>query len=157
MSKPKKTRVLAFGTFDYIHAGHENYLNQAAALGDELYVIVARDQTAQSIRGFSPDHKEKTRLKMINALPYVTKAMLGDLEDKYKVLRKFKPDVIALGYDQFVFTHNLNKILIDFKLNTKIVRLASYEPQMYKSSLIRAEQQKEPTIPTTDYRLLTTN
>lgn len=137
---------MAFGTFDYLHAGHENYLQQAAGLGDELYVVVARDRTAQSIRGFSPDHKEKVRLKMIEAIPYVTKAVLGDIEDKYKVLRKYKPDVIALGYDQFVFTHNLNKILIDYKLNTKIIRLIPYEPQMYKSSLIRArtETQLQP-------------
>jgi FAD synthetase len=143
MTKSKKTRVLAFGTFDHLHAGHENYLKQAAALGDELYVIIARDRTAQTIRGFKPDHKEKARTKTVNALSFVTKALLGNQEDKYKVLSKFKPDVIALGYDQFVFTHNLNKRLIDLKLNTKIIRLPSYEPQVYKSSLIRARQAEE--------------
>lgn len=137
---------MAFGTFDYLHAGHENYLRQAAELGDELIVVVARDRTARSIRGFAPDHREKERLKTLRKLPYVTKAVLGEHEDKYKVLRKFKPDIIALGYDQFVFTHPLNKILIDFKLNAKIVRLAPYEPQMYKSSLIRASQ--PPRVPT---------
>lgn len=36
-------RVVATGTFDILHPGHLWYLEQSAALGDELYVIVARD------------------------------------------------------------------------------------------------------------------
>ncbi|MDL5503512.1 MAG: adenylyltransferase/cytidyltransferase family protein, partial [Candidatus Methanoperedens sp.] len=36
-------RVLATGTFDILHPGHLLYLSKARALGDELYVIVARD------------------------------------------------------------------------------------------------------------------
>ena len=134
---------MAFGTFDHLHAGHEHYLNKASELGDELIVIIARDRTAQSIRGFRPTHKEKMRLKAVQALPFVTKAVLGQHEDKYKILCKYKPDVIALGYDQMVFTQNLNKILIQNKINAKIVRLKPYHPEMYKSSLVR-EQLKIP-------------
>lgn len=134
---PHKKRVMAFGTFDHMHAGHEFYLKQARELGEELVVVLARDLTANHIRGFKPDHKERLRLKAVAALPQVTKAVLGDHDDKYKVLKKYKPDVIALGYDQYVFTHNLSKILIDLNLNAEIVRLPPFEPQMYKSSLIR--------------------
>ncbi len=143
MGKPEKIRVMAFGTFDYLHAGHESYLRQARELGDELIVIIARDRTANSIRGFRPDHPEKKRLKAVAALPGVTKAVLGNHEDKYQVIRKWKPNIIALGYDQFVFTQNLNKIIIDLGLSTRIVRLTPYSPQIYKSSLIR--QQKTPS------------
>ena len=81
---------------------------------------------------------KKKRLKTVAALSMVTKAVLGNHEDKYHVIRKWKPDVIALGYDQFVFTQNLNKIIIDLGLSTQIVRLMPYSPQIYKSSLIRA-------------------
>lgn len=132
-----KQKVMAFGTFDYLHAGHENYLKEAAALGDQLIVVVARDRTAESIRGTKPDHNERTRLANIKELPFVTKAVLGDLNDKYKILKKYKPDIIALGYDQFIFTQQLSKVLILFKLNSRIVRLKPYKPDMCKSSLIR--------------------
>ena len=37
------TRVLATGTFDLLHPGHVYFLTQARAMGDELFVIVARD------------------------------------------------------------------------------------------------------------------
>ncbi|MBT5016475.1 adenylyltransferase/cytidyltransferase family protein [Candidatus Peregrinibacteria bacterium] len=140
-----KKKVIAFGTFDYLHAGHENYLKKAAELGDQLIVVIARDRTANSIRGKYPDHKEKKRLATVKALPFVTKAVLGDLEDKYKVLKKHKPDIIALGYDQFVFTQQLSKILIGLKLNSKITRLKPYKPEMYKSSLIRKTSLKCPS------------
>ncbi len=132
-----KKKVMTFGTFDYLHAGHENYLKEARALGDQLIVIVARDRTAESIRGKRPDHSERKRLAAIKALPYVDKALLGDLEDKYKVIKKVKPYIIALGYDQFIFTQQLNRLLIDLKLNTIVMRLKPYHPEMYKSSLIK--------------------
>ena len=36
------TRVLAQGTFDVLHPGHLHYLEEAAAMGETLHVIVAR-------------------------------------------------------------------------------------------------------------------
>lgn len=133
----KKTRVMAFGTFDILHAGHENYLKSASELGDELIVVVSRDRTTKSLKGAKPEHPEKKRLKAVQALPYVTKAILGNPEDKYQVIRKWRPDTIALGYDQLVFTQQLPKLLIDMKSSAQIVRLPSYQPTLYKSSLIK--------------------
>lgn len=128
---------MSFGTFDYLHAGHESYLNRASQLGDELIVVIARDRTASSIRGYQPDHSEKERLKTVEALPFVTKAVLGNHEDKYKVIRKHKPNVIALGYDQFVFTQQLNKLVFELKMDIEIIRLDPYQPEIYKSSIIK--------------------
>ncbi len=139
--KEKKIKVIAFGTFDYFHAGHENYLKQALALGDELVVVVARDETVKRIKGEKPDHSQRKRLKVIKSLPFVTKAVIGNREDKFKVIKQFKPDIIALGYDQFVFTYQLNKILIQNKMNTKIVRLKPFKPEINKSSIIKKQQQ----------------
>jgi len=34
--------VVAQGTFDILHPGHLHYLREAAAMGDELHVIIAR-------------------------------------------------------------------------------------------------------------------
>lgn len=40
-------RVLAHGTFDIIHYGHLNYLENAKALGDYLVVLVTSDKLAK--------------------------------------------------------------------------------------------------------------
>ena len=132
-------RVMAFGTFDYFHAGHQFYLSQAAKLGDELYVIIARDETVKKVKGFYPDNKEKTRTKTVGNFKSVTKAILGNNKDKYEVLKKYKPDTLCLGYDQFAFTQQLQKKIIDLGLNCSIIRLESYKPEVYKSSLIKKQ------------------
>lgn len=130
-------KVMAFGTFDLFHAGHENYLKQAGELGDYLMVVIARDETVKKIKGEAPMQKEKERMRNVKNSGLADKVILGYKGDKHKVLKKFRPDVLALGYDQFVFTQRLEKTLIDLKLNADIVRLQPYFPQMYKSSLLK--------------------
>ncbi len=136
-------KVMAFGTFDLFHAGHENYLKQALELGDYLIVIIARDRTVKTIKGEYPTQSEHERLKTLKKSGIAHRVVLGFHGDKYKVLRKYKPDVIALGYDQFVFTQRLEKTLIDLKMNAVIKRLNAYQPQLYKSSLIKKSLAKE--------------
>ena len=133
-------KVLAFGTFDYFHAGHESYLKQAAELGDQLIVVIAQDDTVKRIKGHKPDHSQRKRLKVIKNLPYVSKAVIGSRSDKFKVIKQFKPDIIALGYDQFVFTYQIDKILIKNKLDTKVVRLKPFKPEINKSSIIKKQK-----------------
>lgn len=145
-SSPKT--VMAFGTFDYFHAGHENYLKQAKALGDSLIVIVAKDDTVRKVKNQKPSFNERKRLRDVLACEHVDKAVLGSLDDKYKVIKKYKPNIIALGYDQFVFTYGLEKLIIEEKLDTKIIRLKPYKPQAFKSSLIKNAHQARATSTT---------
>ena len=128
---------MAFGTFDYFHAGHEHYLKQAKQLGEYLIVVIARDKTVRQIKGQKPANPEKTRAANVRNSGIANKVILGDLHDKHKVLRKYKPAVIALGYDQFVFTQTLKKTLIDLKLDADIRRIDAFFPQVYKSSLLK--------------------
>lgn len=128
---------MAFGTFDFFHAGHENYLKQAKELGDILIVVVARDETVKKVKGRDPTHGEKLRLRDTANCKYVDKAVLGNPDDKYKVIKKYKPNILALGYDQFVFTYNLKKFFIKEKLDIEIVRMEAFKPDAFKSSLLR--------------------
>lgn len=130
-------KVMTFGTFDGFHLGHEAYLRQARALGDVLICVVARDETVQKIKGYAPGWSEKKRKKTILESGLADTVVLGNMDDKYEVVRKFKPHVIALGYDQFVFTFRLEKFLIDEKIDAKIVRMQPYEPGIFKTSLLR--------------------
>ena len=137
MAQTAAKTVMAFGTFDIFHEGHQYYLNQAKQLGTSLIVVIARDRTTTHIKGEAPLHSETERLNAVKQSGIATKVLLGNLDDKYKVIKKYRPDIIALGYDQMVFTQQLKKILIDYKLNTEIVRLDAYFPQVFKSSLIK--------------------
>ncbi len=145
-SRNKKNTVMAFGTFDYFHEGHENYLKQAKALGEYLIVVISRDRTVKQIKGEAPDHSERQRAKSVQQSGLVDKVVLGSHGDKHKVLAKYRPDFIALGYDQVVFTQKLEKTLSDLKLNARIKRLDAHFPQIFKSSLIKKEKNQK-TVP----------
>jgi cytidyltransferase-like protein len=128
--KARKTKVMAFGTFDIFHKGHENYLKQAGRRGDYLIVVIGRDKNVRIIKGKLPKNSENDRLKRVRKSGLADKAILGNLRDKYAVIRKHKPDLIALGYDQRSFVEGLAK---KFK-KIKIVRLKPFKPSIYKSS-----------------------
>lgn len=137
MQSSDKKIVMAFGTFDFFHAGHENYLKQAKALGDTLIAVVARDDTVRKVKGRNPTHNEKLRLRNVTNCKHADKAVLGNPDDKYKVIKKYRPNILALGYDQFVFTYDLKKFFIKEKLDIEIVRLQPYKPEAFKSSILR--------------------
>ncbi|MFA6170888.1 MAG: adenylyltransferase/cytidyltransferase family protein [Patescibacteria group bacterium] len=130
--KAKETKVMAFGTFDIFHKGHESYLKQAAKHGSHLIVVIGRDKNVKIIKGKLPKNSENDRLKRVRESGLAQTVILGNLRDKYAVIRKYKPDIIALGYDQRSFVEGLAK---KFK-KIKIVRLKSFKPSIYKSSKI---------------------
>lgn len=126
-------RVLVFGTFDKLHPGHLNFLRQAKKYG-QLFVVVSRDKTVKEVKGKFPFQMERERLKNIQKLKIVKKALLGHLKDKYLVIKKIKPEIICLGYDQKFFIRDLPKKIKEFGLKTKIIRLKPYKSDIYKTS-----------------------
>lgn len=131
------TRIMVFGTFDIVHAGHENFFSQARMLskGSYLIVSVARDSVASRIKGFSPRHHESERLAAVAAHSLVDRAVLGDEVGYIHHILEEKPDIIALGYDQHgEYVNSLEKDLRNAGLKTKIVRLAAHKPDVYKTS-----------------------
>ena len=130
-------RVLVFGTFDGIHPGHEDFFRQAKSKGDFLIVVVARDVNVKKIKGKLPKIEEKKRLAEVKKIEYVDQAVLGDKKDKYKIIKKLKPDVICLGYDQEVDLEGLKRKLQEFGLSAKIYTLKSYKSSLYKSSKLK--------------------
>jgi len=135
MKNIEHNRIMAFGTFDILHKGHKKFLQQARKFGDYLIIIVAKDKTVLEIKCKLPRNNENQRLNAIIKSKLADKAVLGNLINKYKIIKKYKPDIICLGYDQQAFTENLEEKLIEYNLlNTKIIRLKSYYPEKYKSS-----------------------
>lgn len=131
-------KVMVFGTFDIFHKGHEYFLQQAQKQGDYLMVVVARDKTVLNIKKQKTANNEQKRLKILSNSKFVDEAVWGSLGDKYAVIKKYKPDVICLGYDQKAFTQDLKNKLKEFGLDgTKIIRIESYHPEKFKSSKLR--------------------
>jgi len=92
-------RVMATGVFDLLHPGHVYFLTEARKLGDELVVVVARDQTARRLKR-EPYVPEHIRREMVEALKPVDRAVLGSATDIYETVINERPNIIALGYDQ---------------------------------------------------------
>jgi FAD synthetase len=126
-------RVLCCGTFDHLHPGHVHFLRQAAALGDQLYVVIARDSNVEALKGRRPDHGEDERLRRVKALGIAANVRLGHpSSDLLRVVAEIAPAVIALGYDQ-----QAPPGLAEAFPGCRIRRLRSYHPDRYKSSLLR--------------------
>jgi FAD synthetase len=130
-------KAMVFGTFDIFHKGHENFLKQARERGNYLIVVIARDKTVLKVKGKLPRNNEKTRLLTVINNGLADEVILGSLADKYKIIKKYQPDIICLGYDQQVFTEKLKEKLKEYNLKTKIIRLKPYYPTKYKSSKIK--------------------
>ena len=128
---------MAFGTFDIFHPGHKNYLKQARKLGEYLIVVVARDKTVKKVKGHWPINNEEKRLKIIKKSKLADESILGELDNKYAVIKKYAPNTVALGYDQKTDIEKLKNKLTEFSLKTKIVRLKAYYPEIYKSSKLK--------------------
>ncbi|MCD6145883.1 MAG: FAD synthase [Methanosarcinales archaeon] len=115
------TRVLATGTFDILHPGHLFYLSQASALGDELYVIVARASMIKHKP--TPVLPDAHRLEMVRALRVVDHAVLGSERDIFEPLSEIRPDIIALGFDQCFDLRDLKAELVNRGFDAEVVRI----------------------------------
>lgn len=138
-------RVVATGTFDLLHPGHLWYLQKSAALGDELFVIVARDSNVRHKP--RPIIPEDQRLLMVQALKGVTRAVLGDRDDMFRPIREIRPDIITLGFNQHFREENLREALKREGIETSLVRIGEYSGSPFTSSrrMVEEIRSRRPT------------
>ena len=117
-------RVVATGTFDLLHPGHLYYLEESRLLGDELYVIVARDANVRHKP--KPVIPEDQRLKMVAALKQVDYAVLGDLHDMFQPIREIKPAIITIGFNQHFAEEKIKGDLLTRGIISEVVRVGQY-------------------------------
>jgi len=134
-------RVVCAGTFDHLHPGHLNFLEQAAALGDELIVIIARDETVKRIKGIAPEHDENCRRMNVTSTGIPARVVLGYLQnDLFSILNELLPEIVAIGYDQRV---SEEEIKARFP-SCSVVRLKPFHPERFKSSFYRSGKRTDP-------------
>lgn len=113
----KKTTVLCGGCFNRIHPGHVYFLEKAKSLGDYLYVILTNDRNNTKPYAV-PAAERKANLKNLEV---ADKIIIGDPKDYTAVIRKYRPDIIALGYDQKL-TEEQEGLIKEMKISVKRIR-----------------------------------
>lgn len=132
MAQEKNQKVMLFGTFDILHKGHVYFINEAAKYAEQIVIVLARDCNVERLKNKLPLQTEEERLISVQIAFAFAKVVLGDLENFYRPIQDFQPDVIALGYDQKA---NETEIQTLFP-KIKIIRIEAFEPEKYKSSLL---------------------
>lgn len=132
-------KVMVFGVFDGLHKGHQFFLKQAKKLGTDLIIVVTIDKVVKELKNKVPRFNLKKRIEDLRQLAITDEIVSGDKKiGSWKIIEKFKPDIIALGYDQKDLALNLEEYLsaVDFP-RPKIKFIKSFNPKIYKSSLFQ--------------------
>jgi len=72
-----------------LHPGHLYFLLEAKKYGDELIVVLAREETITEIKG-KPKYSEKERKQHLEITGIPDEVVFGHLKDKYKIIEKIR-------------------------------------------------------------------
>lgn len=137
-SLPTMKKVLVFGVFDGLHRGHRKFLRQAKKLGDELVVVLARDEVVEKLKGQRPAADFAERSRMLLSSGVADRVVPGDIElGTWAAAKGEHPDIIALGYDQGALKAELEKSVAGFDPAPELVVLDPHRPGKYHTSIIR--------------------
>lgn len=92
--------VFTNGCFDILHAGHVDYLNKAAQMGDILIVGMNSDASVRNIKGEKrPIIGERERAFLVGSLKAVSYVTLFDEPTPEEIINELVPDVLVKGAD----------------------------------------------------------
>ncbi len=138
MVTENKTIVLASGTFDLLHLGHVRFLEEAKKAGGnnaKLVVIVARDSTVKAQKGKTPVMPADQRRALVESLKVVDEATLGqEGVSIQQVIENIKPDIIAVGHDQYGTEKQVLKAINENGLKIKVAKIGKFGKQELDSS-----------------------
>ncbi|HXW94532.1 MAG TPA: adenylyltransferase/cytidyltransferase family protein [Nitrososphaerales archaeon] len=129
--------VFIGGGFELIHYGHVYTISKARSLGDALVVSVARDSTIRRRKKREPLISERDRVRLLSSLRDVDAAILGVEGDIYVTLQKVKPDIVALGYDQYHMEDEVRREARKRGMKLQVVRLDSPYPRIKTTRILR--------------------
>lgn len=135
-------KVLTFWTFDILHPWHEYYLKNAKKYWDKLITVVWTDKNVEKIKWKLPINNEETRKINLQNLNIADIVVIWNKKDPFKIIKKYKPQVICLWYDQKGFSDELGDFIINNNLSLEVIRLKPFKPDVYKSSLIQKNIKK---------------
>ena len=102
-----KTLTITNGCFDLLHAGHVFYLNQAAKLGDNLWLFLNSDTSVQSLKGpHRPVQSEIHRSYVVASLESIDAVVIFNNTRLDKEILSIKPDIYVKAGDYNLETMN---------------------------------------------------
>ena len=94
------TVVFTNGCFDILHAGHVQYLQQAAQLGNHLIIGVNTDDSVRRLKGQTrPFNHETDRARLLASLRDVDAVALFGEDTPTELIKKIRPDILVKGGD----------------------------------------------------------
>lgn len=87
------------GVFDLFHIGHLNILREAKKRCDYLIVAVSNDKLTLKLKKKKPVIPFEERKEIIKSLKYVDRVVEEKVDDKTKVKKKYKINIIFKGDD----------------------------------------------------------
>ncbi len=98
------------GCFDFMHAGHVDYLERANKYGDLLVVGMNSDHSVKRYKGdLRPICTEIHRAKVLNALCCIDYIVIFDKKTPIKIIEELKPDFYIKGGDYTLDTIDQNE------------------------------------------------
>lgn len=130
---------MVFGVFDGLHEGHKYFLKEAKKLGGHLTAVVASDEIVKILKGRRSQRNAAERIAHIEKQDSVDGAVIGDSETgSWNIIKKMRPDIVAVGYDQRELKENLEKSLKDFDWPLEVKVIPAYKPEKYHSSILNS-------------------
>ena len=93
-------KVITYGTFDLLHAGHINLLRRAKELGDYLIVVVSTDEFNWNEKQKKCYFSYEERKKLVEAVRYVDLVIPEESWDqKISDVQEYHVDTFVMGDD----------------------------------------------------------
>ena len=93
-------KVITYGTFDLLHAGHINLLRRAKELGDYLIVVVSTDEFNWNEKGKKCYFSYEERKQLVEAIRYVDLVIPEENWDqKISDVKEYHVDTFVMGDD----------------------------------------------------------
>lgn len=87
------------GVYDMFHVGHLNVIERAKKYCDFLIVGVTTDELCFKRKHKIPIINQSDRLRIVQAIRYVDKAIYQETMNKIDIVKKYHVDVVFVGSD----------------------------------------------------------
>jgi cytidyltransferase-like protein len=145
VAKPAaRDKVLVFGTFDRLNAGHVAFLERARQFGDELIVLVVEDEFVTKYKGKKPVWSLMMRMAAVRRLPFKARVYEEDIRENWESLKKIQPDVIVLSAEQAGWRHRLDLVLEEYCLPTRVEVLPEKQLETNAAEVGQASAARNP-------------
>lgn len=88
------------GCFDLLHAGHINYLSEAASLADIFVIGLNSDDSVRRLKGIErPINNEETRSLILASIFFVDAVIIFNEDTPLNLINHLSPDFLIKGSD----------------------------------------------------------